>query len=116
VSSNLTFYSFVGPAGTVTTTDGQQIAGAASAVVNFSSQLANTAAYALCYQDATNGGLLQNLAQFNIFAEFPPVSEATLTVAAAGTVPAGTWHVGLCVAANGDIVSGTMSGWAQVTN
>jgi hypothetical protein len=115
IAADQTAWVFAGPFGTLTTTAGQRLTGAAEAPI--ASTANGSFHFGLCYQSSTGGTIN------NFVGDAYSIGTITTTrlgwAASATVVPgAGTWRVGFCVRYNSVAITNNdyVNGWVQVTN
>jgi hypothetical protein len=120
LAANSPVFVFVGPAATVSTTEGQALVGSAEAPLGQSAVATYTIDVSMCYQSTAAGPQ-----PLNIFGGDANYSVVTLThigmsVSAAGAVipGEGTWNVGMCAQNQfgTEVFGDYVNGWVMVVN
>lgn len=113
--ANSNIYVFAGPTLSVTTTAGQRLVGAATALMGSSG--GTNIWYGLCYKPSTSS-TLQNWAGID-YLETPVAARQPFAVSASVAPGAGTFTVGFCVRNNGASNlddNNWVNGWVEVVN
>ena len=114
-------YVFAGPSATITTLDRQRVTGAAEAPLALTMAGAiRLFRYGLCFQPV-DGGPLTNFSGEDYSVGELNTLRTSWTASATRVFDAGTWHVGFCVASDGNVTitysdSDFVNGWVMVTN